>query len=183
VVTEKEPDLPQPYEPSPENVPDEPYRLVVVPYQPPPQPVKSPVRGGVVVAAVVGFVLFGFVVIAAARNNPDNEPTSSRQEAAAPVTTPAVRTLETLPARAEFNLGAYEQGALTSIYFANDSAETVTVNWISDDKERVRYTELKPGKGYSQQTYAGHVWVIARADGTTVAVFKAVEQPGLAEIR
>jgi hypothetical protein len=181
-VTEREPDLPQPYEPSPENVPDEPYKLVVVPYQPPP-PAKPPVRGGVIVAAVAGFLLLGVVVIAAARNNPATEPAPSRQEAVAPVTTPTVQTLETLPASAESNLGAYTQGALTSIYFANDSAETVTVNWISDDHERIRYTELAPGKGYSQQTYAGHLWVVARADGTTVAVFKAVEQPGLAEIR
>ncbi|GIE30326.1 hypothetical protein Ait01nite_033710 [Actinoplanes italicus] len=188
-----------PVDPPPVRVPvdvpeppvDPPYKLVVLPQQPP----QASPRRWVVPVVVAAFVLVlcaaGSVAALLNRANQDSGVSAegpARQAAGgrtttAPAASPAVQRLEAMPADAERRRWDYTQGALTSIYFVNDSAERVTVNWISDDQERIRYQDLEPGQSYQQQTYAGHVWVITRADGTAVALFEAVEAPGLAEIR
>jgi hypothetical protein len=197
-VTDKLPDPPEPYEP-PAEIPvdasepplDPPYKLVVMPYQPPQARPRRWVGPVVIAAFVLLLCAAGSVAALLNRANQDGGASAeapARQAAGgqtttAPAASPALQLLEALPADAERRRWDYTQGALTSVYFVNDSAEKVTVNWISDDQERIKYQDLEPGQGYHQQTYAGHVWVITRADGTAVALFKAVEAPGLAEIR
>ncbi|MEU4622043.1 hypothetical protein AB0G04_18970 [Actinoplanes sp. NPDC023801] len=205
-MTEKLPEPPQPYEP-PSSVPPDAYELRVVlpgdfPVVPPDDPVPAPSgvpprsqpgrRGWAILVGAAFVLVLGTVVgqAIAGRDATDKPATATaRQEAGADpdITTapaPTVQELVALPGRSEVSRRwEYRGGALTSIYFVNDSPEKVTVNWISDDQERIRYTELEPGNGYHQQTYVGHAWVIAGPDGKAKAVYVATEAPGLVEIR
>jgi hypothetical protein len=181
-VSEKLPDLPRAYEP-PTTVPVDAYEPSPVPPDDPPPGTprrrrRTPpfVAFGVLLAAVAGAVTL---------SGPDRSPTPTGAAPAqrAEATTPSVQRLPALPGSAERNRWRNTEGAPTSIYFANDTDQKVTVNRLDSDEERIRYSELEPGQGYHQQTHAGHVWVIATTDGTAIAVFQAVEAPGLAEIR
>ncbi|MEV4275036.1 hypothetical protein [Actinoplanes xinjiangensis] len=178
-MTEKLPDLPQAYEPSPVPLDD--------PSPVPPDDLSpaAPRRRGRTAAVVVAVLLMAAVAWAVLSPGPGRKtaPTAATPVERASATTPSVQRLEALPASAERPRRVDTEGAPTSIYFANDIDEKVTVNRLDGDGQRIRYSELEPGQGYHQQTHAGHVWVIATADGAAVAVFRAVEAPGLAEIR
>ncbi|BEL03495.1 hypothetical protein Q0Z83_016860 [Actinoplanes sichuanensis] len=183
--------LPQAYQPPPSAPADASEPSLVPPDDPTPVPDDpAPVaprrrsRTGLLVA--FGLVLLaGAVVWAIARPAPERAPRStSAPAAAAPAaaTTP-VQRLDALPGSAErTRRWRFTEGAPTSIYFANDTDQKVTVHRLAGDEERIRYAEIEPGHGYHQDTYAGHIWVIAGPGGEAVAVFQAEETPGLAEI-
>jgi hypothetical protein len=185
-VTEKMPDLPQAYEPSLVPLDDSsPVPSDDIPSVPSDDLSPSTSRRrGRTAPVVVAVLLLAAVAWAVLSPGPDRKtPTTAPPGERATATTPSVQWLEALPASAERPRRVDTEGAPTSIYFANDIDEKVTVNRLDGDGQRIRYSELEPGQGYHQQTHAGHVWVIATADGAAVAVFRAVEAPGLAEIR
>ena len=70
----------------------------------------------------------------------------------------------------------------TYLRFRNLLPHEVQLCWIDTEGERQSYGTLKPGETRELDTYAGHVWLAADANGDAVAVFKATEEPGLAEI-
>ncbi|WIM93091.1 hypothetical protein ACTOB_005057 [Actinoplanes oblitus] len=170
-MTEKLPDVPPGYQPPP-----------IVAYQPPPPPPDRKRTGLIVAASVLGALLAAggaLVVLRAAPADP------APPAAAAPVGPAAAGTAElaAVPAGDEWRLKSAENGATTSIHFSNETAGPVKILWLGYDRERVFYTELAPGQGYDQQTYAGHVWVVTRADGTTIAAFQATAAPARATVR
>ncbi|NLW83900.1 MAG: prolyl oligopeptidase family serine peptidase [Phycisphaerae bacterium] len=48
--------------------------------------------------------------------------------------------------------------------------------WLDSGGERRSYGTLEPGGQRRQNTYAGHVWLAADAEGNAIAVYQAVEQ-------
>ncbi|MFC4070603.1 hypothetical protein [Actinoplanes subglobosus] len=178
-MTDKLPELPQAYQPPPSVLVDESEPALVPPDDPAPIAPRRRSRTGLVVVTVLvlAAVVWGFV-----RPAPAREP-AALPPGPAPAASPVFR-LEAIPGSAERSRRwRITEGAPTSIYFANDTGETVTVNRLTEEQERIRYAEIEPGQGYHQDTYAGHVWVITKADGTAVALFRAIKEPGLAEIR
>ena len=68
-------------------------------------------------------------------------------------------------------------GGETSIRFLNHTAEAVEISWIDPEGNRKPYGHIKPGDKMEQQTFAGHVWLVADAMGGTLAVFDAQAEP------
>ena len=101
----------------------------------------------------------------------------------APEAVPGWPDLPALPAGAEKDARNATDGGSTWIRFANSTGEAVTVMWLDYGHVRVRYRTLAARQAYDQPTYAGHVWVVTRADGTAIAVFEAAAEPARAVIR
>ncbi len=176
-MTENLPNVPQAYQP--------PVSVPVDPYQPPPS-FPPPRRGlGPLVFGLGLALAFGVALVISHVGH--SGPESAAVPAAAPVATaPAPlggQELPALPASAESTLTDATDGASTSIHFTNETAGPVTVMWLDYDHKRVKYMDLEAGQGYDQQTYAGHVWIVTRADGSVIALYQAVTTPATAVVR
>lgn len=73
-------------------------------------------------------------------------------------------------------------GEETSITFINRTETDVDIFWIDSEGRRQRYATVRPGEQHRQHTFAGHAWLVANAEGGTVAVFVATEAAGDAVI-
>lgn len=73
-------------------------------------------------------------------------------------------------------------GPPTRIKFVNRLKEPVDLFWIDTNGKRQSYGKLKPNESRSQNTYAGHVWLVTAAGGKILAVFQAEPRAGLAVI-
>lgn len=64
-------------------------------------------------------------------------------------------------------------GAETVIDFLNRLQRPVRLFWIDEDGQRRPYGIVQPGESRKQNTYAGHVWLVADFEGNVVAVCEA----------
>jgi dipeptidyl aminopeptidase/acylaminoacyl peptidase len=64
-------------------------------------------------------------------------------------------------------------GDETEITFVNQTQEDVELFWLDTEGARQAYGRIRPGQERRQHTFAGHVWLAADRQGTTVAVFEA----------
>ena len=99
-----------------------------------------------------------------------------------PVPPPAPVRLTALPPAMAGEAQA-SGGEATTITFTNHAGQPVTLYWLPGDGGRKPYATLAPGETYTQNTYAGHTWLIVGQDGHPRAVFIGDPHPGLAEIR
>ncbi|WP_436535019.1 hypothetical protein [Actinoplanes sp. HUAS TT8] len=186
-MSENLPNVPQAYQP-PVNAPVDPYE--------PPAPYQNPRPGrgtrvlGIIVGAFGVLVVLGALLLVSRSGHSDPAepqtaaaPARPQSAAAPPPASAGVQELPALPPTAESTLEDATDGAATWIHFTNSTGGTVTVMWLGYDHKRVKYLDLDPGQGYDQQTYAGHVWVVTRPDGTAIAVYQATAAPAQAVIR
>src|SRR5262249_47340712 len=69
------------------------------------------------------------------------------------------------------------------ITFVNRSGRAIRTYWLNYQGKRVYYTEIPPGKSFTQQTYFRHPWVITgSASGDCMAIFLPAQKPGVAMI-
>ena len=73
-----------------------------------------------------------------------------------------------------------QSGGPTEIKFVNRLQQEVEIFWIDPGGKRVGYGSVGPGQSRENDTYAGHVWLVAARDGTALAVFEAQATAGLA---
>jgi len=73
-------------------------------------------------------------------------------------------------------------GADTTITFVNRTQGEVEVFWLDSEGERRSYGKLAAGERRQQHTYTGHVWLVADAQGETLAVWEAQDEPLTASI-
>ena len=66
----------------------------------------------------------------------------------------------------------------TTIFFDNQTNEQRNVYWLNYAGQRVLYATLRPGGGYTQETYAGHVWIITDREGQCLSMYEAIAAPG-----
>ena len=66
----------------------------------------------------------------------------------------------------------------TTIFFDNQTNETRYVYWLDFAGQRVLYATLQPGGSVTQQTHAGHVWMITDGDGHCLSIYEAIAEPG-----
>jgi len=60
-----------------------------------------------------------------------------------------------------------------NLTFQNGTNETLTAFWINFGGQRVRYADIKPGRSWSVDTYAGHPWAFVTEYGTCVDLYYA----------
>jgi dipeptidyl aminopeptidase/acylaminoacyl peptidase len=73
-------------------------------------------------------------------------------------------------------------GPESEITFVNTFDFDVELFWLDPEGNRQSYGLLKRGQERAQHTFAGHVWLVARPGGSTLAVFEATDAPGRAVI-
>jgi hypothetical protein len=76
-----------------------------------------------------------------------------------------------------------ESDRATSIQFVNRSGREVALYWIAPDGTRKPYGDFGAGGRVEQETYAGHVWLVADRDGRPIASVTASGRPGRTVIR
>jgi Dipeptidyl aminopeptidases/acylaminoacyl-peptidases len=74
------------------------------------------------------------------------------------------------------------EGEETNVTFVNRTREEVRLFWLEGGSERRAYGAIPPGGSRSQHTFAGHTWLVTRADGSPFAVFVAEAGESRAEI-
>ncbi len=70
-------------------------------------------------------------------------------------------------------------GEETSLKFVNRTKDDLQIFWLDTEGGRKEYVKLKPDAEHQQHTFAGHVWLVTKTDGTTLGVYEAVEAEGL----
>ena len=73
-------------------------------------------------------------------------------------------------------------GPETQITFDNRLTEAVELFWIDPDGARQSYGTLPAKSRRDQNTFGGHVWLAVNGGGENLAVFEALDTPGLAII-
>lgn len=64
-------------------------------------------------------------------------------------------------------------GLESGLRFVNKLDREVELFWINQQGEQVRYGKIRPGEEREQQTFEGHVWLIANGAGEPLAVIEA----------
>ena len=104
-------------------------------------------------------------------------PLHLQQNLAAALTNTDAVELEALDCSLEDSLvssGAQD----TTIFFDNQTNEIRDIYWVDFTGQREWYGTLRPGERYTQQTYAGHVWMIQDRDGHCLSLYEAITAPG-----
>ena len=70
----------------------------------------------------------------------------------------------------------------TRILFVNHLAVPVQLFWVNSEGKHVPYSTLAPGGRFTQNTFAGHVWLAASGTGKPLAIFTAETEPKMAVI-
>jgi len=70
-----------------------------------------------------------------------------------------------------------QTGRQVVLTFVNRTDSDVHLFWLDAGGQRQSYGVLGPDQERRQNTYAGHVWLAADADGNAIAVYQAVDQP------
>ncbi len=78
--------------------------------------------------------------------------------------------------------GTRNNGAATPLVIENATPGEIEVFWVDGKGQRKSYGKLPSGQSATQQTYAGHVWLMTDADGTPLAGVETPPIPSLARI-
>ena len=73
-------------------------------------------------------------------------------------------------------------GGETTLTFVNRTDATVTLFWIDTGGGRQKYNDVPAGGRVEEQTFVGHVWLVADANGQTLGVYEAIDGGGEAVI-
>lgn len=79
------------------------------------------------------------------------------------------RRPDTLPLRTR------RTGEPLEVRFLNRSAEEVELYWLDEQGERRSYGRVRPGGERTQNTYAGHLWLVTDRVGAALGVWEARE--------
>ncbi len=70
----------------------------------------------------------------------------------------------------------------SEVTIENATDGEIEVFWISRYDDRKSFGKIPPGQSTTQQTYAGHVWLMTKADGDPLAAIETLESPTYARI-
>ncbi len=97
----------------------------------------------------------------------------TRAASATALNLPAIKPLATSGLEPTYIHPSRETGEATQIRFVNHLAVPVELFWIDTEGKHVNYG-LVPAHGrHEQNTYAGHVWLVADGTGKALGVFEA----------
>ena len=74
-------------------------------------------------------------------------------------------------------------GNETDIIFINATSADIKTYWINDDGMEIEYFPLSRSGFRTQNSHAGHIWIIKNENGENLAVFQAQEKTGFAVYR
>jgi hypothetical protein len=71
----------------------------------------------------------------------------------------------------------------TKVQFKNESKSRVRVFWLNYEGKREHYSDIAPGRSYSQDTFMTHPWVVTDPNGQCILLFRPLPGATLATIR
>ncbi len=79
---------------------------------------------------------------------------------------------------------SWRTGENTALTFDNRTQSDVQLIWVAPDGKRTPYAKVKAGESYRQNTYGGHVWIVADAanQNQIVGVYEASDNESVAVI-
>ncbi|BCM89712.1 prolyl tripeptidyl peptidase [Abditibacteriota bacterium] len=79
---------------------------------------------------------------------------------------------------------SWRTGENTILTFDNRTGSDIQLIWVSTDGSRTPYAVVKPGTSYAQNTYGGHVWIVADAkdNSKVLGVYEANDDESIAVI-
>jgi dipeptidyl aminopeptidase/acylaminoacyl peptidase len=78
--------------------------------------------------------------------------------------------------------GTRSNGDATPLVIENATPGEIEIFWVDGEGQRKSYGKLAAGQSTTQQTYAGHVWLMTDANGTPLAGVETPPTPSLARI-
>jgi dipeptidyl aminopeptidase/acylaminoacyl peptidase len=78
--------------------------------------------------------------------------------------------------------GTRSDGEATPLIIENATPGEIEMFWVDSKGQRKSYGKLPAGQSTTQQTYAGHVWLITDAEGTPLAGVETPPTPSLARV-
>lgn len=82
----------------------------------------------------------------------------------------------------EASRGTRHDGEATPLTIENGTPGEIEMFWVDGEGRRKSYGKLPAGQSATQQTYAGHVWLMTDAGGTPLAGVETPAAPSLARI-
>ena len=78
--------------------------------------------------------------------------------------------------------GTRRNGDATALTIENATPGEIEMFWIDGSGQRKSYGKLPAGQSFTQQTYAGHVWLVTDTDGQPLAGVETPDAPSLARV-
>jgi dipeptidyl-peptidase 4 len=73
-------------------------------------------------------------------------------------------------------------GPPSEITIENGTAGEVELFWVGGEDDRTSYGKIPAGESSTRQTYAGHIWLVARATGEPLAAVETGDTPTFAKV-
>ncbi|MEO5715505.1 MAG: DPP IV N-terminal domain-containing protein [Luteolibacter sp.] len=77
---------------------------------------------------------------------------------------------------------AGRSGPPSAITIENGTDAEIEMFWVSGGRDRKSYGKIAPGGTATQQTYSGHIWLMAKATGDPLAAVETEDTPTFARI-
>lgn len=74
--------------------------------------------------------------------------------------------------QSEKSIKSADSNKETKVQFKNESKSKIKIYWINYDGKREFYSDVNPGRSYTQDTYMTHPWVITDMTGQCVLLFR-----------
>lgn len=78
--------------------------------------------------------------------------------------------------------GTRRTGENVDLIIENGLSEDIEIFWIDGGGIKKSYGKISPGKQFTQSTYAGHVWLMTRAEREPLASLKTPDTPSFARV-
>lgn len=70
----------------------------------------------------------------------------------------------------------------TKVQFRNQSKSKIKIYWINYNGKREFYSDLNPGRNYTQDTYMTHPWIVTDMTGQCIMLFRPLPGATVATI-
>ena len=77
---------------------------------------------------------------------------------------------------------AGRSGPPSAITIENATDGEIEMFWVSGGRNRKSYGKIAPGESATQQTYSGHLWLMAKGNGDPLAAVETEDTPTFARI-
>ncbi|OYX13392.1 MAG: hypothetical protein B7Z15_07450, partial [Rhizobiales bacterium 32-66-8] len=82
----------------------------------------------------------------------------------------------------ERSIKSADSATATKVQFKNESKSRIKIYWLNYDGKREHYSDVAPGRSYTQETYMTHPWVVTDTNGQCILLFRPLPGATVATI-
>lgn len=83
----------------------------------------------------------------------------------------------------ERSIKSADSNQAAKVQFKNDSKSRVKIYWLNYEGKREHYSDVAPGRSYSQDTFMTHPWVVTDTSGQCILLFRPLPGATVATIK